>query len=106
MPEIQFVQPDSDVKRVDAPAGISVMKAAVSASIPGILAECGGQAMCATCHIHIRFAPSPLPEVGEDEDEMLECALSPRAGSSRLSCQVPVTDELDGMIVYVPAEDL
>ena len=62
--------------------------------------------MCATCHIHIRFAPSPLPEVGEDEDEMLECALSPRAGSSRLSCQVPVTDELDGMIVYVPAEDL
>ncbi|WP_207839672.1 2Fe-2S iron-sulfur cluster-binding protein [Williamsia soli] len=106
MPEIRFVQPDGEVKPVDAPTGVSVMKAAVSAGIPGILAECGGQAMCATCHIHIQFTPSPLPEVGEEEDEMLECALSPRMESSRLSCQLSVTDELDGMVVYVPAEDL
>ena len=82
------------------------MKAAVSVGIPGILAECGGQAMCATCHIHVLFTPVPLPEIGEDEDEMLECALSPRVQNSRLSCQITVEDDLDGMTVYVPAEHL
>ncbi|OZC73635.1 ferredoxin [Rhodococcus sp. 06-462-5] len=106
MPEIQFLQADGRVDRVDAPVGVSIMKAAVGAGVPGILAECGGQAMCATCHVHIRYTPVVLPEVGEDEDEMLDCALSPRAESSRLSCQVTVEASYDGMSVYVPAEDL
>ncbi|WP_439031028.1 2Fe-2S iron-sulfur cluster-binding protein [Gordonia terrae] len=106
MPTIRFEQPDGRVDTIEAPVGISLMKAAVGADIPGILAECGGQAMCATCHVHVRVGEDRLPPVGEDEDEMLECATSPRVSSSRLSCQLPVTDEVDGMLVYVPAEDL
>ncbi|AWK75755.1 ferredoxin [Rhodococcus oxybenzonivorans] len=106
MPTIQFVQHDGRTDNVDASIGASLMKAAVAAGVPGILAECGGQAMCATCHVHVRSDADALPPVTEDEDEMLDCATSPRVSSSRLSCQLPVTEEFDGMIVYVPEEEL
>ncbi|MFJ9588040.1 2Fe-2S iron-sulfur cluster-binding protein [Streptomyces acidicola] len=101
MPVITFRTPGGDEEHIDAPAGISVMKAAVAHGVPGIVAECGGQAMCATCHVYVQDEPE-LPEVSEEEDEMLDCTIAPRTDQSRLSCQLEVTPELDGVVVEVP----
>ncbi len=103
MPSIVFEQPDGSRRTVDAPSGTSVMKAAVATGVPGILAECGGQAMCATCHVYIQGDPV-LPAVSDEEDEMLDCASAPRLASSRLSCQLEVVPDLDGLVVTVAGE--
>ncbi|MFC5064823.1 2Fe-2S iron-sulfur cluster-binding protein [Actinomycetospora atypica] len=104
MPTITFRQPDGSAEQaVAAPVGLSVMKAAVGAGVPGILAECGGQAMCATCHVYVTD-DRPLPEVSDEEDEMLDCASAPRTDQSRLSCQLEVAEDLDGMVVVVAGE--
>lgn len=105
VPKITFRFPDGSETLVDVPAGTSVMQAAVSHDIDGIVAECGGNALCATCHVYVD--PSrldELPPMREDENEMLELTLSPREENSRLSCQIPVTLELDGLVVALPAE--
>jgi 2Fe-2S ferredoxin len=103
MPKITYRQPDGSTTTVDVPVGTSIMRGAVSNGIPGIVAECGGGASCATCHV---YAPQdegwPLPDRHELEDELLECTTSPRRENSRLSCQLPVTEELDGMVVDLP----
>lgn len=104
MATITFRQLDgAGEQAVEAPAGISVMKAAVGAGVPGILAECGGQAMCATCHVYVDDG-RPLPEVSDEEDEMLDCASAPRTDQSRLSCQLEVDENTDGLTVVVPGE--
>jgi 2Fe-2S ferredoxin len=103
MPSIIFEQPDGSRRTVDAPSGTSVMKAAVATGVPGILAECGGQAMCATCHVYVQGDPN-LPAVSDEEDEMLDCAFAPRLPSSRLSCQLEVVPEMDGLVVTVAGE--
>lgn len=89
----------------DAPIGTTLMQAAVSEGVDGIVAECGGNAMCATCHVYIsteQDQSSTLPEIGAEEDDMLDCAEAERRTTSRLSCQLPVTEELDGLQVEVP----
>ena len=103
MPDITLIQPDGSEREIDVPAGVTVMQAATGAGVPGILAECGGSCMCATCHVMVDDAwiarlPPPLP----NELEMLECTASPRTPGSRLSCQIKVTDALHGLIVRVP----
>ncbi|QJY48107.1 2Fe-2S iron-sulfur cluster-binding protein [Pseudonocardia broussonetiae] len=103
MPTITFRQPDGAELRVDAPVGTSVMKSAVGADVPGILAECGGQAMCATCHVYVTDDRA-LPPVSDEEDEMLDCASAPRTGHSRLSCQLVVDEDMDGLTVLVAGE--
>ncbi|MCO1337506.1 ferredoxin [Kocuria polaris] len=104
MPTITFVQPTGEMAELDAADGTSLMRAAVSNGIDGIVGECGGQAMCATCHVYVRPEHTGgLPEVSEDEDEMLDCTVAERTERSRLGCQIPVGPEQDGIVVDVPA---
>jgi 2Fe-2S ferredoxin len=105
MPKIVFIESDGTEHSVDAKAGISIMENAIANNIDGIEAECGGSCMCATCHCFIEGdIASKLPAMESDEDEMLGFAAEERRPSSRLSCQVKMTDELDGIVVHLPAE--
>lgn len=101
---ITFVGPDGSEHVVDASPGQSLMEAAKNGSVPGILADCGGACACATCHVYVRDEWSE--RAGEPdgmETDMLEAAEEVRA-TSRLSCQIRVSEDLDGMIVDIPAE--
>ncbi|MCJ8159021.1 2Fe-2S iron-sulfur cluster-binding protein [Sphingomonas sp. LaA6.9] len=103
MPLIKYVAADGTEHVVEAPVGVSVMKAAVDNGIPGIEGICGGQCACATCHCFIEDAWSErLPPMDELEDEMLAETLVPRRAGSRLGCQVAVNSQLEGLIVHLP----
>lgn len=103
MPTIVFVQPDGSRREVEASPGTSVMKNAVLNDVPGIVAECGGSLMCATCHVYVDPADvDRIPVLTDDEDEMLEVTHTERRPNSRLSCQLTVDDGLDGFTVHVP----
>ena len=105
MPEVTYVQADGSARSFELSTGKSLMLAAQSHGVAGILGECGGQAMCATCHVYVDEAYlDRLPEMTEDEDAMLEDAVCPRRPNSRLSCQVEVADELDGLVLHIPEE--
>jgi 2Fe-2S ferredoxin len=107
MPTIVYVQPDGSRREVEASSGTSVMKNAVLNDVPGIVAECGGSLMCATCHVYVEPTYlAGLPERSEAEDEMLDCAAGERLAESRLGCQIAVSDELDGITVRLPASQL
>ncbi|MET0886216.1 MAG: 2Fe-2S iron-sulfur cluster-binding protein [Mycetocola sp.] len=102
MPRISF-EHDGSVYRVDAPAGQSIMRAAVGNSVPGIDGECGGDLTCATCHVYVRDPwLAQLEEPDEEEREMLEVVEGLRS-RSRLGCQVLLHDNLDGIAVDVPS---
>lgn len=103
MPTITYVHHDGNKENIEVPTGKRIMQAAVGAGVDGIVAECGGQAMCATCHVYVDLAwLDKLPEMTDDEDEMLDDTVSARTSESRLSCQIPVTDQLDGIVVRLP----
>lgn len=102
MPEITFIEYNGDRYTVDVPVGGSVMEAARLNSVPGIEADCGGACACATCHVYV--ADEWCPVVGGpsgDEQDMLQCSNDPNE-SSRLSCQIRVTEALDGLVVRLP----
>ncbi len=100
MPKVTFIQPDGLETILDADPGASVMRTAVRHGVPGIVAECGGSAMCGTCHVYVEpQSAGGLPEVDEVEDEMLDCTAADRLETSRLSCQLPVTADL---VVRIP----
>lgn len=90
-------------RTLQVPEGQSLMQAAVSAGVRGIVGECGGSAMCATCHVYVdeTFADQ-LPTPLETELEMLECTASERLPNSRLSCQIKLSAALDGLVVRLP----
>ncbi len=102
MPKITFIEHNGTEHQVDADVGSSVMRAAIDNLVPGIDADCGGECSCATCHVYVD--PAWMDKVGRPEDReesMLD--LNPeREQNSRLSCQIPVTDALDGLKVTVP----
>jgi ferredoxin, 2Fe-2S len=102
MAKITFIQPDGGAQTVEGDAGMTVMETAKKHLVDGIEAECGGACACATCHVYVddqwRERVGPPAEMEED---MLDFAFDVRE-SSRLSCQIKVTDELDGLIVRVP----
>lgn len=103
MPIVTFVHGSGARQDLDLPGGTSVMKGATVYGIDGILAECGGNAMCATCHVYVdpeHFVR--LPAIGADEDALLDGAASERRPNSRLSCQIVMTPELDGLVVHLP----
>lgn len=104
MPTIKYHQPDGSATSVAVDESTSIMHAAVQNGVPGIVGECGGQAMCATCHVYVRDDYLPrLPEVSEDEAEMLEVTATERdEARSRLGCQIAVGCHLDGIEVDVP----
>lgn len=106
MPRITFRQPDGTEVEIEAVIGDSVMETAVDNDVPGIVAECGGACSCATCHVYVDAAwYDKLPPPEPQEDGMLDCAYE-RRETSRLSCQIEVGEELDGLIVTVPEEQL
>jgi 2Fe-2S ferredoxin len=104
MPKIIFVGADGVTREVTASADQSIMEAALAAGVPGIVAECNGAAACATCHCYFDPAYAGYTgEIGNHESEMLAFAASERTAESRLSCQVRVAAEMDGMTVRVPS---
>jgi ferredoxin, 2Fe-2S len=103
MPKITFVQFDGARRDVEASAGSSVMQAATRDGVAGIDAECGGACACATCHVYVE--PAWRERVGPPqgaEADMLEFALDVDPERSRLSCQITVSEALDGLIVHLP----
>lgn len=100
MPTITYHHAEGGVETVDVAAGTSIMRAALDNSVPGIVGECGGQAMCATCHVYVR-GEAELPDVSDDEDEMLECTVDERQPNSRLGCQLVAGRDFDAIEVDV-----
>lgn len=103
MPTVTYISCEGTKQKFEIPVGKRVMQAAIANGVDGIVAECGGQAMCATCHVYVddpwrdTFAP-----ITEEEDEMREETVSERTSASRLSCQLVITDDSDGLIVRLP----
>jgi len=102
MAKITYIEFDGTPHEVDVPTGLSVMEGAIDNNIDGIEAECGGMCSCATCHVYVD--PAWFEATGSPEDieqDMLDSALDLQK-TSRLSCQIEVSDELDGLIVRLP----
>ena len=104
MVTINYIDADGTTRTVEAEEGSTVMEAAVRGDVPGIVAECGGACACATCHVYVDEAwtelvgaPSPM------EEDMLDFAADVRP-TSRLSCQIRVRPELDGLVVRTPKQ--
>ena len=107
MPIITFVHPDGRAQRIEASDGESAMQAATRHDISGILAECGGNAMCATCHVYVDEGwIARLPAMGGDEDALLDGAAAERTANSRLSCQIRLAADLDGLVLNLPDRQL
>jgi len=106
MPKIKYIEYNGNEHTVDVQNGLTVMEGAVQNDIPGIDADCGGGMSCATCHIYVKedwYDKLPKKELGEDD--MLDQAYEPKS-NSRLSCQIIVSDELDGLRVYMPEKQV
>ena len=103
MAKIIFIEATGKRTEVDAKLGISIMNNALDNGIEGIAAECGGCLSCATCHGYVAEQWSEkIPEASEDEKVMVECAIEVRP-NSRLTCQIIMTEELDGIEIEIPA---
>ncbi len=102
MIKVTFIEHDGTRREVEATAGNSLMLAAVSNKLPGIDADCGGCCSCATCHVFVdKDWLDRLPPMREDEDDMLDMTDN-RRENSRLSCQITIGEELDGLVVTTP----
>ena len=100
---ITYIEPIGTAKTFDLPMGATLMEGAVQNGVQGIVAECGGSCMCATCHIYVEEEfLEMLPEMEEEENEMLDGTTAERKPNSRLGCQVRATKKLDGLIVRIP----
>ncbi|MGJ5065902.1 2Fe-2S iron-sulfur cluster-binding protein [Bradyrhizobium oligotrophicum] len=103
MTTITFLHPDNRSESVEAEDGASVMLAALTHGIDGIVAECGGNAVCATCHVYVDDAwTAKLDPVSDDEDALLDGTAAERLPNSRLSCQIKVQPALAGLVVRIP----
>ena len=104
MPQITFVTSTGEEFQVDAATGSTVMESATRNSIPGIEAECGGACACATCHVYVDAAwAEKVGSADAMEEDMLDFAFEVKP-ESRLSCQVKITDEMDGLKVHIPSQ--
>jgi 2Fe-2S ferredoxin len=103
MPSFTLISPDGRSTTLRGDDGHSVMQTAVSQGVPGIVGECGGSAMCATCHVYVEPAwLDKLDPMLATEAEMLECTSSERRPESRLSCQIKLSAKLDGLVLRLP----
>ena len=103
--EIAVSTRDGEVHRIDAVAGASLMEAIRDSGIDELLASCGGMCSCATCHVHVDAALADrLAPMGDDENDLLDLS-DHRDQSSRLSCQIPLTDDVAGLHVQIAKED-
>ena len=104
MPKITYISKDNKTNTVEVQNGLTVMEGAIQNDIPGIDADCGGGMSCATCHVYVdENWLDKLPQKEDGEEDMLDMAFEPRK-NSRLSCQLIVSDELDGLIVNTPSK--
>ena len=104
MPKISYILDDQNIETVEVANGLSVMEGAVQNDIPGIDADCGGGMACATCHVYVKEEWfDKLPKKEDGEEDMLDMAFEPKK-NSRLSCQLIVSDELDGLTVSIPSK--
>jgi 2Fe-2S ferredoxin len=100
---IVFVDSNGERREIDARVNRSAMEAAIRDGLDGIVAECGGQCNCGTCHVYVDEARlAELPPPSETEDAMLDGVATERRANSRLSCQICVTERLAGLILQVP----
>lgn len=107
MPTVIYIGTTGREYVIDAVEGESVMATAVKNGVPGIIGECGGNASCATCHVWVRDEFVPLVgEPGDTEDDLLEMGVSDRREGSRLSCQITVSPELDGLTVDIAPQEI
>ncbi len=106
MPKITYIDSTGSQKIIDVANGLSVMEGAVQNNIPGIDADCGGGMACATCHVYVKEEWfNKLPKTEDAEQDMIDMAFEPKK-NSRLSCQIIVTDELDGLVVTTPSKQV
>ena len=104
MAKITFKTHDNDAHVIDIQNGLSVMEGAVQNDIPGIDADCGGGMACATCHVYVNEEwLDKIPKKEDGEEDMLDMAYEPNK-FSRLSCQLLISDELDGLVVSIPSQ--
>jgi ferredoxin, 2Fe-2S len=104
MPKITYIDNQENSKTIEVENGLSVMEGAVQNNIPGIDADCGGSMACATCHVYVEEKWfDKLPKAGDGEVDMIDMAIEPKK-NSRLSCQLIVSDELDGLIITTPSK--
>ncbi len=107
MPSLSLIHPDGTIHTLKASEGESVMQVATGAGLRGIVGECGGSAMCATCHVYVDEAwVDRLTPALSNELEMLECTASERLPTSRLSCQIRMNATLDGIVLRLPASQV
>ncbi len=104
MPKINYKDNQGNCKTIEVENGLSVMEGAIQNDIPGIDADCGGGMACATCHVYVKDEWfNKIPKKEDGEEDMLDMAFEPKK-NSRLSCQITVSDELDGLIVNIPSK--
>ena len=102
MAKVTYITDDNQTHTIDIQNGLTVMEGAVQNDIPGIDADCGGGMACATCHVYVKEDWwHKLPNKEDGEEDMLDMAYEPNK-FSRLSCQIIVSDELDGLVVSIP----
>ena len=102
MAKIKYIESNGNKHEIDVANGLTVMEGAIQNNVPGIDADCGGGMACATCHVYVKedwF--NKIPDKSPGEDDMIDQAYEPKS-NSRLSCQITVSDELDGLEVNLP----
>ena len=107
MPRIIYITFDGNKHEVEVPIGLTVMEGARDNNIPGIEADCGGACACSTCHVYVDEEwINKLPPLDDIERDMLDFAFEPNEKLSRLTCQLNVTEELDGLVVKMPEKQI
>ena len=106
MPKITYIEYGGKSHTIEVTNGLSVMEGAVQNNIPGIDADCGGSMACATCHVYVKEEWfNKLPKKEDGEEDMLDMAFEPKK-NSRLSCQLMISDQLDGLVVNLPEKQV
>ena len=106
MPKIIYIEHGGKSHTIEVANGLSVMEGAVQNNIPGIDADCGGSMACATCHVYVKEEWfNKLPKKEDGEEDMLDMAFEPKT-NSRLSCQLMVSEQLDGLVVDLPEKQV
>lgn len=107
MTTLTYINANGAKTTVDAQDGDNVMQTALANDVEGVIGECGGSMMCATCHCYVDEAFADKAGVRMDgEDEMLECATSEVKTTSRLSCQIVINPDLEGLVVHLPGDQI
>jgi len=107
MAKITYIEHDGTEHVIDVPAGLTVMEGARDNNVPGIDADCGGACACSTCHAYVDPAwVDKIPPKEAMEEDMLDFAWQPDPDTSRLTCQIKVTEDMDGLIVRLPEKQI